>query len=142
MQGVPINSLHFITQIRILVDQLLCHLVVNKTRFVNHDTAQKRAPGVASSPFLNVTMERNALSLKYLHRLSERNLEHIKKFGKEVNDYRSYQMVLIAGAICILHMSVDLHRLDLLASHPGRKNCGPVKRDGCPNRVGRGRPHS
>jgi len=39
---------------------------VNETRFVNQDTAQKRAPGVASSPSLNITMERNILSLPYL----------------------------------------------------------------------------
>jgi len=59
---------------------------VNETRYVNNDMAQKRAPGVASSPSLNITMEHNILSLPYLHCLSERNLEHIKRFGEYIND--------------------------------------------------------
>jgi len=74
--------------------------VVNETRYVNNDRAQKRVPGVASSPSLNITMEHNILSLPYLHRLSERNLEHIKRVGENINDYHSHQIVLVAAAIC------------------------------------------
>jgi len=70
--------------------------------------AQKRAPGVASSPSLNITVEHNILSLPYLHRLSERNLEHIKRFGEDINDYHSHQIVLVAGAICCALICVGL----------------------------------
>jgi len=81
---------------------------VNNVNYVNHDMAQKRAPGVASSPFLNISMEHNILSLPFLHRLSERNLEHIKRFGEDINDYHSHQIVLVAGAICCALICVGL----------------------------------
>ncbi|KAH8249821.1 hypothetical protein KR038_002245 [Drosophila bunnanda] len=42
---------------------------VNETRYINHDMAQKRAPGVASSPSMNITLEHDVLSLPYLQRL-------------------------------------------------------------------------
>jgi len=44
-------------------------------------------------------MEHNILSLPYLHRWSERNLEHIKRFWEDISDYHSHQIVLVAGAI-------------------------------------------
>ncbi|XP_044314748.1 uncharacterized protein LOC108041322 isoform X3 [Drosophila rhopaloa] len=83
-------------------------LTVNETRYVNHDVARKRVPGVARSPSLNITLEHNILSLPYLYRLSERNLDHIKKFGEDINGYRSHQIVLIAGAICCALICVGL----------------------------------
>ncbi|KAH8392785.1 hypothetical protein KR200_001006 [Drosophila serrata] len=82
--------------------------MVNETRYINHDMAQKRAPGVASSPSLNISLEHDILSLPYLHRLSERNLEHIKRFGEDVNNYRSHQIVLVAGAVCCALICIGL----------------------------------
>jgi len=51
------------------------------------------------SPVLNISMKHEILSLPYLHRLSERNLEQIRKFEQDVDGYRLGQIALIAGAI-------------------------------------------
>lgn len=54
---------------------------------------------MANSPVLNISMKHEILSLPYLHRLSEKNLERIMKFEKDVDGYRLSQIALIAGAI-------------------------------------------
>jgi len=54
--------------------------MVNENIFKNHDMVQKRSPGVANSPVLNISMKQEILSLPYLQRSSENNLEQIKKF--------------------------------------------------------------
>jgi len=66
------------------------HLIIfNERAAINHNYAQKRTPRVARSPALNIIISQDVLSLPYLHRLSERNLEYIQQFGGEVNTNRT-----------------------------------------------------
>jgi len=89
--AIHVKGTHLIT--------FIVSAMVNETVFTNHDMVQKRAPGVANSPVLNISMKHEILSLPYLHRLSERNLEQIRKFEQDVDGYRLGQIALIAGAI-------------------------------------------
>jgi len=82
--------------------------MVNQTVFVNHDMVQKRAPGVANSPVLNISINHEILSLPYLYRLSERNLEQIRKFEEDVDGFRLSQIALMAGAIFCALICVGL----------------------------------
>jgi len=82
--------------------------MVNQTVFVNHDMVQKRAPGVANSPVLNISIKHEILSLPYLYRLSERNLEQIRKFEEDVDGFRLSQIALMAGAIFCALICVGL----------------------------------
>lgn len=89
--AIHIRGTHLITFIE--------SAMVNETVFFNHDMVQNRAPGVANSPVLNISMKHEVLSLPYLHRLSEKNLEQIRNFEKDVDGYRLSQIALVAGAI-------------------------------------------
>jgi len=83
-------------------------VTVNETLVLNQNSAQKRTPGVASSPSLNITISQNTLSLPYLHRLSERNLEYIQKFGNKINTNQTHMVALITGVICCALICVGL----------------------------------
>ncbi|KAH8280173.1 hypothetical protein KR054_007456 [Drosophila jambulina] len=75
---------------------------INGTLFINHNNTQKRAPGTASLPVLNITATQDVLSLPYLHRLSERNLEFIKEFREEIDDHRT-QSANVSPNLCQVH---------------------------------------
>jgi len=75
-------------------------VLINDTTFINHDKAQIRALGVAISPLLNITAHKDILILPCLHQLSERNLEFIKEFGREIDANHSHRIIFIATTIC------------------------------------------
>jgi len=82
--------------------------IINDTLFINHNNTQKRAPGIASLPLLNITATQDVLSLPYLHRLSARNLEFIKEFKEEIENQRTRLVAIIAGAICCALICIGL----------------------------------
>lgn len=55
-----------------------------------------------------MTQHRRGLQEQPVHWLSGRSLEHTKKFRMDVNNYRSHQMVLIAGAIFFALICIGL----------------------------------
>jgi len=98
--AIHVKGTHLIT--------FIVSAMVNETVFTNHDMVQKRAPGVANSPVLNISMKHEILSLPYLHRLSEMNLEQIRNFEQDVDGYRLGQIALIAGAMFCALICVGL----------------------------------
>ncbi|SPP90027.1 Hypothetical predicted protein, partial [Drosophila guanche] len=49
----------------------------NGTKYTNFNNPTKRVPGVATSARINVTRHQTLLSLPYLHKLNEENLQHL-----------------------------------------------------------------
>ncbi|KAH8309669.1 hypothetical protein KR044_007810 [Drosophila immigrans] len=81
---------------------------INGTLFINHNNAQNRVPGIANSPILNITASQDVLSLPYLHRLSERNLEEIQGFKDAAGTHRIYTMAFFVAAVCCALICVGL----------------------------------
>lgn len=81
---------------------------INGTSFTNRNNVRSKVPGVARFPLLNITANQNVLSLPYLHRLSERNLETIRQFQEEASADHAIQIILIAGAMCCTLICVTL----------------------------------
>lgn len=79
---------------------------VNNTKYVNLSSYQKRVPLTAASARLNVTYHHSLLSLPFLHRLSEENLQRITELRTQVvvNPVAAVATCSIVGvvAICIL----------------------------------------
>ncbi|XP_032289313.1 retrovirus-related Env polyprotein from transposon gypsy isoform X1 [Drosophila virilis] len=55
------------------------YATVNGTRYFNRKSVQNQFPVVAASPLLNISGHDSILSLSYIHRLSENNLNYMKK---------------------------------------------------------------
>jgi len=80
----------------------------NGTLFYNHNNVRNRVPGIANSPLLNITASQNVLSLPYLHRLNERNLEVIQQFKEDAGTDQAYRVAFIIGAICCALICIGL----------------------------------
>jgi len=57
---------------------------------------------------LSNTADQDVLSLPYLNRLSERNLEFIKEFREEIDNNQTRLAAIIAGAICCALICIGL----------------------------------
>lgn len=99
------------TEIRVMGTHLITfndRARINGTLFVNHNNAQSRVPGIANFPILNITASQDILSLPFLHRLSERNLEEIEKFKEETGSHRIYSVAFSVAAVCCALICVGL----------------------------------
>lgn len=85
---------------------------INETKYLNLNSVQSKFPGIAASPLLNVTGHQDVLSLPYLHRLNERNLEIIKEVKDEIGSVNSIVMAFWLGAVCcaIICAGIIYHR--------------------------------
>jgi len=83
-------------------------VTVNGTKYINRNSVQNRFPGIAASPLLNVTGHQDVLSLPYLHRLNERNLETIQEVRDEVGSINSIKLLLLLGITCGIIFGIGL----------------------------------
>jgi len=82
--------------------------VIIGTLYVNQNGIQNRVPGVPKLPLLNITSHQRVLSLPYLRRLNEGNLETIRRFREEFDAERPQRVALTVAASCCLLLCVAI----------------------------------
>lgn len=73
------------------------HVFLNGTKYVNRMSRLEKAPGIAASPLLNITGHETILSLPYLHRLNNQNLQTIDEIKEELTTVTSRTLAFILG---------------------------------------------
>uniref|UniRef100_A0A0A1XN32 Retrovirus-related Env polyprotein from transposon gypsy n=1 Tax=Zeugodacus cucurbitae TaxID=28588 RepID=A0A0A1XN32_ZEUCU len=73
------------------------HVFLNGTKYVNRMSRLEKAPGITASPLLNITGHETILSLPYIHRLNNQNLQTIDEIKEELTTVTSRTLAFILG---------------------------------------------